>query len=303
GRVATKGAATIETRSGNLERTSTNWSPWAPLNGDRIASPPARFLQYRATLTAPAEVSEIELAYEARNVAPSIDLIEITPPNYKFPAPSAGLGISTTLSLPPLGQKKRPSPPSVETTTTPSMTLARYFIGARWTASDPNNDELEYTVLIRGEREREWKTLKEKIREKYISWDSSAFPDGGYFLSVIVSDAPDNTPDQALSTKKESDRFVIDNTPPKIANLTATRAGKSIHATWSGNDALSNIVRAEYSLNGGDWTLVQPVSRLFDAPNQQFDLNINDVNGTEITLAVRLTDEFDNQSVEKIVVR
>ncbi|HYZ82764.1 MAG TPA: hypothetical protein VE621_00095, partial [Bryobacteraceae bacterium] len=47
GRVATKGAATIETRSGNLERTSTNWSPWAPLNGDRIASPPARFLQYR----------------------------------------------------------------------------------------------------------------------------------------------------------------------------------------------------------------------------------------------------------------
>ena len=39
----------FETRSGNVGRAQRNWSAWAPLNQGRVASPPARFLQYRAT--------------------------------------------------------------------------------------------------------------------------------------------------------------------------------------------------------------------------------------------------------------
>ena len=59
--------------------------------------------------------------------------------------------------------------------------------------SDDNGDSLIYTVEIRGARETEWKLLKDKVREKYISWDSTAFPDGEYRLRVTASDLPSNT--------------------------------------------------------------------------------------------------------------
>ena len=44
------GSVAFETRSGNLNRPQKNWSEWTNTIGGRIASPSARFLQYRATL-------------------------------------------------------------------------------------------------------------------------------------------------------------------------------------------------------------------------------------------------------------
>ena len=48
--------ASFEARSGNVNHPAKNWSPWSvvPVSGDggRLAAPPARFLQYRATLNA-----------------------------------------------------------------------------------------------------------------------------------------------------------------------------------------------------------------------------------------------------------
>ena len=46
-----QGGVSFETRSGNLDRPQQNWSPWEKLNSGRIASPAARFLEYKATLT------------------------------------------------------------------------------------------------------------------------------------------------------------------------------------------------------------------------------------------------------------
>ena len=64
------------------------------------------------------------------------------------------------------------------------MQFAKGFIGARWAASDPNGDPLVYTVEIRGENEnRVEDCCKDKVREKYLSWDSTAFPDGEYRLA------------------------------------------------------------------------------------------------------------------------
>ena len=55
-----------------------------------LAAPPARFIQWKATLTAAGaqspELESVDVAYLQRNVAPRIEAIEITPPNYKFPS-------------------------------------------------------------------------------------------------------------------------------------------------------------------------------------------------------------------------
>ena len=77
-----------------------------------MASPSARFIQWRATLNAAPggaspELESVSVAYLPKNVEPRIDEIEITPANYKFPAGSAALpaGPSQSLTLPPLGKR------------------------------------------------------------------------------------------------------------------------------------------------------------------------------------------------------
>jgi hypothetical protein len=182
------------------------------------------------------------------------------------------------------------------------MQFAKGFLGARWVASDPNGDSLVYTVEIRGTNETEWKPLKEKLPEKYLSWDSTAFPDGEYRLRITASDAPSNPPGQALAASLESDPFIIDNTPPQISGLAATRNAGKLTVRWHAADALNNLSKAEYSLDGGDWTMVAPVTKLSDAPELDYELAL-DAPAGEHTIAVRVSDEYDNVGIAKIVCR
>ena len=305
------GAVNIETRSGNLDRPQKNWSQWAAVNGmARIASPSARFLQYRVTLsssprgTSP-ELREIELAYMPKNVAPTIEEIDITPANYRFPAPTLPLTASNNITLPALGQRRRTSGPSISLdslSSSQTMSYAKGNIGVRWLANDPNGDDLIFKVEIRSVQEKEWKLLRDKVKERYLGWESTAFPDGEYVVRVTASDLPDNPPDQALTAQIESERFIIDNTAPRISGLAGTKSGNKVMVKWSARDDRSVIDRAEYSIDGGEWVVVQPTTRLSDAPELQYDLNLDTPPG-EHTIAVRITDEFDNQTVESVIVR
>ena len=306
------GRVEFAARSGNLDRPQKNWSPWSAAvtgtEGGRIAVPAARFIQWRATLTAAGapspELESVDVAYLQRNVPPRIEAIESTPANYKFPAPAILLTPSQTLSLPPIGKPASNAGPSLSLdSVTPAMQYARGFAGARWAAADDNGDSLIFTVEIRGIHETNWKPLKDKLKEKYLSWDSTAFPDGEYRLRVTASDLLGNPPADALSTSMVSDPFLIDNTPPRIARLAASASDGKLHATWSAIDALSDIQKAEYSLDGGDWTLVAPVTGLSDSHELAYDLTLDRIAPGEHTLAVRVEDDYDNQAVEKAVVR
>ncbi len=310
------GQVSLATRSGNLDSPLKNWSPWsAPVTnpgGARIASPAARFVQWKATLAGAGgrspELESVDVAYLPKNVEPRIDQTEMTAPNYKFPAPvSALVQPQQSLTLPPLGRRTAsssgsPAPAESMTTNTPAMSFAKGWVGARWVASDPNGDGLVYKVEIKGENETQWKMLKERLSEKYYSWDSTAFPDGDYRIRVTASDAPGNPPSEALTARMESDPFVIDNTPPKITGLTATRNGGRLEARWRASDALNNISKAEYSLDGGEWTVAAPVGKLSDSRELDYVLTL-DATAGEHTLAVRVRDEYENEATEKVVLK
>ncbi len=305
------GKITFETRSGNLDRPQKNWSEWAGVvttGPGRIGSPSARFVQYRATLSAAGsaaapEIIEVDVAYQQKNVPPVVEDIEITVPNYKFSAPVSITPSSQTLTLPPMGQHRRSSGLNSDALSSQTMQYAKGYASARWSATDANGDELIYTVEIRGLNESVWKVLREKVKERYVSWDSTAFADGEYLLRVTASDAPSNPAGTELKNQLESDRILVDNTPPQITGLTGNRNGNTIAVTWKAKDALSEIHKAEYSLDGKDWMLLEPTTRLSDSLEHEYSLSLDDVGSGEHTVAVRVADEYENQSVAKVVVR
>ena len=183
------------------------------------------------------------------------------------------------------------------------MNYAKGYIGARWSASDDNGDTLVFTVQIRGEKETEWKLLKDKVKERYLSWDSTAFPDGEYVVRVTASDAPDNPPGQELTDQLASDSFLIDNTPPEISGPTAARSAGKLVVRWKAKDALSSIQRAEYSIDGGEWLVAEPTTKVSDSFEHQYELPLDGVAAGEHTIAVRVSDDYDNQAVAKTVVK
>ncbi|MBV8731192.1 MAG: hypothetical protein JO336_15400, partial [Acidobacteriia bacterium] len=71
---------------------------------------------------------------------------------------------------------------------------------------------------------------------------------------------------------------------------------------WHAADALSNVTKAEYSLDGGEWIVVAPTGGISDSPNLDYSLALDAAPG-EHTVAVRVQDSYDNQSAEKIVIR
>jgi hypothetical protein len=307
------GGVRLETRSGNLDTPEKHWSGWSTVDastGARIASPAARFLQWRATLTSAAEASPelrlVEAAYQQKNVAPELERIEITPFNHKFPSSTPLTATSAaSLSLPPLGQTRRaaPSTPNNENAGAVTMSHEKGWIGARWKAADANGDMLEYKVEYRGIGEREWKPLKEHLRENRYSWDTTMFADGRYEVRVTASDAPDNFDADALSATIVSDPFLVDNTPPEIVNLTAKLEGGKLVLRFRGQDALSSLDSAEFSVNGGEWKPARPTTGITDSPAHDYAAEAEAGPGTEWTVAVRVADENENQAVRKVVVR
>ena len=134
---------------------------------------------------------------------------------------------------------------------------------------------------------------RELLGEPLTSFDSR----GQTFRFGRLTYAPGNPPGEALTARLESAPFLIDNTPPRITGLGATRNGGKLTVKWHAADALNIIEKAEYSLDGGDWTVVAPVTRISDSLELDYELSL-DVGPGEHTVAVRVTDEYDNVGTE-----
>jgi hypothetical protein len=157
--------------------------------------------------------------------------------------------------------------------------------------------------VARPEGEREWKLLKDKLRESRYSWDSTAFADGLYRLRVTLSDKPDNYPGRELTAQAESEDFLIDNTPPEILDLNARVEGNKIVARFRVRDALSALQYAEVSLNGGSWVDAEPTTRITDSLQHDYEVTLTKPAGSEFVIAVRAADERDNVAVRKVMLR
>jgi len=261
--------------------------------------------------TTPAHIDAVSVNYRPNNVAPVIDDVTVQ------------VGVRyNVISTPKTSGEGAPISTGPRFEVPPQAIRDHESISARWSAHDDNDDELIYSVYYRGDNETKWKLLKDKVSDKFLTWDAGLFPDGGYTVKVVASDAPSHSPDEALTDSKESARFEVDNTPPRIENLNATMASGQMHVTFRAADNFSPIKRAEYSVDAGEWQFVEPLGLLSDNRVENYDFSIPVPGGAaasdapakgkkrpkselpaEHVIVVRVYDRFDNMGAAKTLVR
>jgi hypothetical protein len=138
--------------------------------------------------------------------------------------------------------------------------------------------------------------LKDKLQDRFFAFDSTTLPDGRYTVRITASDAPGNTPAEALTGSLETEPFTIDNTPPDVTDLSIAAHGQQATIAFTAHDGLSWIGKAEYSVNGGDWVLVQPLSKVTDSQTLHYKLNL--ASGQDV--AIRVFDDDDNVVVQQV---
>ena len=315
-------------RSGNTDDPGKEWSRWfGPYTKSAAATeaPSARFAQWKAVIHdgRPGDGLEwVSLAYLPRNVAPVIDGIAIQEPGVRAQGPavvSSNQPAPVTLKMPsspnPTGVTIAQTSSSSRFEQPPQGVVQKGYQTVLWTAHDDNEDELQYAVYFRGENEKEWKLLKDKLDQKFYSFDTTALADGAYYLKIVATDAPSNPPAAALSAERESERFEVDNTPPTIEGLKeGTGSLQTSEAAPGGRravvnfptiyfmarDVTSNIDHAEYSLDGGEWILTAPLRGISDAPEEEYSIMLKILPPGEHTIAVRAYDRFENVGTAKI---
>jgi hypothetical protein len=112
-----------------------------------------------------------------------------------------------------------------------------------------------------------------------------------------------------LTETKESRRFEVDTTPPRIENLAASFESGQLHITFRAIDGFSSIKRAEYSVDAGEWKYVEPVGQLSDAKTESYDFKVapetakDSPASPEHVVVVRVYDRYENMGAAKTLIR
>lgn len=307
---------TLAMRMGNTgDPDDGTWSEWTketPLRGGaaRASGPPARFLQYRATLhRAGAEspspsLDTVEAFYLTPNLAPAVKKIAVSPlPSSARggPQPPSGAPGAPPSAAPPNGSSK------VETSPNSNAQAAKID----WAVEEPNNDETEAELFYKAEDETTWKPINEQPVRGGASYrfDTASLPDGDYRVRVVVSDLPSNPPDMAMKAELISDAFTVDNSPPAIESLSAKREATKpgeparFRIEAAVRDSASIIASAKYSVDGGEWRLAFPTDQIFDSTSERFSIALEIEEPGEHSVALMAVDRGGNTTIRKLVVR
>src|SRR5271163_2159903 len=322
---ATQGKVSFYVRSGNTSNPEKEWSPWSGpysnASGADVTCPPARFLQWKAVFQladkrAAPEVSWVSIAYQPENIAPVVDDIAIQDPGVRVqgfavssggPVTPAAVQLKTpqrssigATPFPNIGALLDTSSKSIKIEVPPQGFEEKGYQSVLWTAHDDNDDDLVFAVYYRTEGEQTWRLLKDKLTQHFYSWDTTTMPDGAYYLKIVASDLPSNPPSQALRDERTSERFEIQNTPPRIENLRADSGGPAAKITFDGVSSALAIARAQYSVDAGDWLILFPASGLSDGPKENYQLELPDLAPGPHTIAVQISDRFDNTTAAQV---
>jgi hypothetical protein len=307
-----EGAIELQTRSGNTGNPDSTWSDWsAPVSGsdgDAIKSPPARFIQWRATLkkatNSPSpRLREVTVSYLPRNLAPKISSVNVLP---------AGVSLQALPQQQPDGGADQagiePSILGAVAQIPPRRVFQRGAISLQWQAEDKNGDTLEYSVYYRDASNSvgaagDFYPLKTGLRDNYYTVDPNALPDGRYVFKIVASDEASNPAAQSLTDEQETEPIELDNTPPAVVADAPRLSGPNVEIVFRAADATSIIRRAEYQVDGGPWKAVFPVDGIADSKREEFHVTVTLADKKPHVVALRAFDANANVGTAQATVK
>jgi len=331
----------LQTRSGDTPEPDSTWSAWSDPSGvgtdRRVASPPARFIQYRVLLRS-----------EKPGISPTVRSVEIgflnrnQPPKVWFQSPAGGEVWSGSQTL-------------------------------KWQGSDPDGDTLSYEVLYSADGGAHWKPMPtgtptvvqgagsqpeapgrrpasvadvkamldqhpdlpaalrdqilaraKEVNETYdkkppssapapssqatptlrtgnMALDTRSLADGLYRFKVIASDRPSNAVG-ALSAEAISETVTICNTPPVIVMLADTQKIGGDGSVAIEGVALQRevpITAVQFRVDGGDWLAAAPADGIFDSTMERFRIQTGPLAKGAHSIEVKAFNAAGGTSTEK----
>ena len=271
------GAITVETRSGNTAEPGPGWSDWerpdnvrnsgASYTGE-VASPPARYFQYRATFDGDGDsvLRRTLLYYLPQNRPTRITQIRL----------------------------RGHDPSDIITTSADSASPRSPVVTIRWDVDNPDDDDTAYRIEVRREGEARWRRLPtddDPYTQTRYRWNTETFPDGYYRVRVTASDHLANAPERAQTHDMTSPLFLVDNQKPTIDDINVDYPAASARAS----DDLSPIAEMSYSVNDGPWQVGSTRDGLFDSLTEILTMRLpDDLQPGEHVLSIRVADEAGN---------
>jgi len=298
------------TRSGNTGIPDKTWSDWAAVaGGGKVVSPSARFVQWKAVLTSPANrgipaLDSVMLPYLQQNFAPEITSIEVLPPGIALTKVPVTLSNGSPMpSDPALVRANLRAGLQNSGKTPPRKSVERGAQSLQWTASDRNQDSLSFAVYYRPEDDRVWKLLKQDLEDSFYTVNSDNLPDGTYIFKVVASDRPSNPAASALTGELESRPFTIDNTPPSVKMQQSSINGSRVRVAIDAADATSTLTQADISVDAGPWQPIFAVDGITDSKAESYSYLSDVLSHGEHVVSFRIYDQNDNVGIGKLVVR
>jgi len=316
GDVPDNGRLEFSTRSGNTEKPEKTWSDWstpAPFASEiTVASPAARYLQYRVTFkrdaksaNATAQLRRMRFYYQNQNAAPIISRIRVYTDGFGVtkmptPQPETPVNLEQLLGSSPGGASAANSILAMVLRPPLKMTRSPGLCTVVWAATDPNQDHLVYSVAIRAESEEQWTTLVDKTEDTFFSFDTTGFREELYHVKITASDEPSNTPETARTADEISEAFLIDNTPPALTVKKQDVGKDHARIVVEAVDNTTVISSAGYSLDGKDEVALRPEDLIFDSTNETFVVELTDLSKGAHSLLLHAQNEAKNTSVLKL---
>jgi len=257
---------TVAVRSGNVSEPDDTWSPWSAEQTDAelaaVKAPTARFLQYRVTLTtdnpkATPTVSSLTVRYMTSNQPPDV----------------------TTIEVPDLEAVNLDNPKKLK---------------IKWTAVDPNEDELTYSLFVRKDGWQAWVQLEDALTKSEYEWDTTTTPAGVYQVKVQASDRRDNPDGEALTAERVSTSVAVAHDAPRVMVKVVGVEGDQALIEATGTDALVRLTSAQFAVNGKKWINVFPTDGLFDSKVETFKFKTEALKRGTHVLVLKVRDAAGN---------
>ena len=289
------------THSGNSDPADSTWTPWeggtASAEGRAAASPPARYFQWKLTLSGGhPRLTSIEASWREQNLPPRVE--DVTVAGQAQGVREGNLvprSEPITQSLPG-GQKveysltQQPTPRTLREL----PVWAQGLRTAQWRGIDPNGDRLTYRLEVSLEDQAAAILLADDLDTPTWTFDTHTLPDGRYRLRVTASDRAGNAQGEARTGDGISAPFGVDNTPPSVTRLELAASREGIRVSGEAADALSALSRLEVAYDGEDWIPVTPHGGFTDSRHLEFSTLLSKPKPGAHSVGIRAVDEAGN---------